>query len=613
VEGRNESKEQAVRAALDRILSSKGFSRNDRQSQFLRFLVERHLDGRDNELKESVIGVEVFGRDPAYDPKLDAVVRTEAVRLRARLDKYYAAEGASDPLIIDLPKGGYKPAFRDRVPAQVRAALRSTRIWWIAAAVATAVIVALTLWWRAQTRDASFSVAVLPFENLNRDPDTDYFVDGLTDEIIRNLSIIEGLTVPSRTSSFALRGKSLNAHEAGKQLGADYLIEGSVQHAGDQLRVNAALIRVRDDSRLWSERFERKLTDVFAIQDEISRGIVNTLRLKLSPGRRQYETNLGAYDDYLRARQLMASFPTQGRPIAVPAMEYFERAIAKDPHYALAYAGLADAYLAVERNVGAQSPIGRVGVPRARETAARAVELDPMLSEAHSAMASLRAREYAWHDAEQRYRRAIELNPNNALARLGLGYSVLLVQGRFEEGLNEIRRAVQLDPLSPYINTEYGRALVMAGRYDEATGQLRKAIALEPTRNRPYGELANVLSLQARHDEAFSVLDEAVKRGANQLLIKDPCIYARAGRRDEALALVRQRTVQIERVVARAYACLGQSDEVLDHLEKALEANEPNLPEIVQSPEMAPMHTNPRFAVVRKKLNLVAKVGNAKS
>ena len=353
-----EARTEVVRRELELVLSSPGFSRNDRLSHFLRFLVERHLEGRDSELKESVIAVEVFGRDPGYDPKLDNIVRTEAMRLRARLDKYYAAEGSRDSLIIELPKGAYKPVFRERPTVQP---VRESRSGWGL----------FGLWggWRLlRFRRARHggghgqlgrpvTVAVLPFENQDHNSATDYFADGLTDEIIRHLSIIDGLTVPSRTSSFALKGKGLNAAEAGQQLGADYLVEGSVQHAGDQLRVTVALVRIGDESRLWSERFDRKLTDVFAIQDEISRGIVNSLRLKLNPGGRRYETNLEAYDLYLRGRHLMASFPTRGRPIAKPAIDYFEQSIAKDPNYAIAYAGMADAFLAIERNVGTAAPL----------------------------------------------------------------------------------------------------------------------------------------------------------------------------------------------------------------------------------------------------------------
>jgi adenylate cyclase len=395
----------AIRHALERVLSSAGFARNERLSGFLRFLVERHLEGRDSELKESVIAHEVFGREAGYDPKLDAIVRTEAVRLRARLEKYYQADGSQDPWVIDLPKGGYRPVVRQRLavepamdipPGRPERSARASRIRWAAGAVAAPVLVATAaVWWWTGPGRTGLTIAVLPLVNQG-DPANEYFADGLTDEIIRNLSIIDGVTVPSRTSSFAIKGKGLSLAESGRQLGADYLVEGSVLHAGDQLRITVALVRARDEHRLRTDRFDRTLTDVFAIQDEISRGIVNTLRLNLSPGRRRYETNLEAYDLYLRGRHLMASFPAPGRQIALPAVKYFEQAIAKDSNYAIAYAGIADALIAIEGNVGTASPFGATILSKAKDAADRAIKLDPMLSEGHGAVASLRAREYAW-------------------------------------------------------------------------------------------------------------------------------------------------------------------------------------------------------------------------
>ncbi len=313
-----ESRKDAVRRELELVLSSTGFARNDRQSQFLRFLVERHLEGRDNELKESVIAVEVFGRDPGYDPKLDGIVRTEAMRLRTRLDNTTPPKAAWIRWLSNCRRGATDPFCAKAQPCRLAAKARFGRTTWIVAAVVAAAVVGGATWWWTRPSPGPFTVAVLPLENLGDDVGSEYFADGLTDEIIRNLSVIDGLMVPSRTSSFALKGKQLDAGEIGTQLGADYLVEGSVTHAGDQLRVNVALIRVDDDSRLWTGRFDRKLTDVFAVQDEISRGIVNSLRLKLSPGRRQYETNLEAYDLYLRGRHIMASFPTRGRPSPSP-------------------------------------------------------------------------------------------------------------------------------------------------------------------------------------------------------------------------------------------------------------------------------------------------------
>jgi tetratricopeptide (TPR) repeat protein len=394
----------------------------------------------------------------------------------------------------------------------------------------------------------------------------------------------------------------LNAIEAGRQLGADYLVEGSVLHAGEQLRINAELIRVRDDFPLWSGRFDRELTDIFAIQDEISRGIVNSLRLKLSAGRRRYETNLEAYDLYLRGRHAMEDFPAVGRTIAGDAVRYFEQAIDKDANYAIAYAGKADALLATDQNM-----VNPKAYTRAKAAADRAVELDPLLSEAQSASASLRAREYAWQDAEHRFRRAIELNPNNALAHLQLGSSVLTVQGRFEEGLSEVRRAVALDPLSPYVNTEFGRVLLLAGRYNESIDQLRKAMALDPSRNRPYNLMGRALYLQGKAAEALTVFNDSTKRGAPA---EGPdwlaCANVRAGRRDEALVVLQNelRRAKAARSLADTYSCLGDEQHALEYLEKALAQHEPGLAELLQAPELAWMRPLPRFATLRKALNL---------
>jgi hypothetical protein len=200
---------EAVRSELERVLASKGFARNERMSRFLRVLVERHLEGRDGDLKESVIGIEVFGRQPGFDPRQDSTVRSEAARLRARLAEFYAGEGSGDAVIIELPKGGYIPAFR---PSGAIESVQP-RSWWPWPSVtlaAFAVAVAAVAWWWVQRNIAPVSIAVLPLTNLSQDPANEYFTDGLTDEIIRNLSIIDGLAVRSQTSSFVFKGKARN-------------------------------------------------------------------------------------------------------------------------------------------------------------------------------------------------------------------------------------------------------------------------------------------------------------------------------------------------------------------------------------------------------------------
>jgi len=216
---------------------------------------------------------------------------------------------------------------------------RRSRLGLILAVLGLVALLGVVGWWETQRPNRPIAIAVLPFENVSHDPANDYFADGLTDELIRNPSIIDGLSPRSRTSSFAFKGKPRNVREAGNELAADYILEGSVLRAGQQLRINAQLIRVRDDFPIWSGKFDRELTDVFAIQDEISRGIVNSLRLKLGGGRRRYETSVEAYDSYLRARAF-----ENGSGDIDPSIGLFEEAVAKDSSFAPAYAGLAAAY-----------------------------------------------------------------------------------------------------------------------------------------------------------------------------------------------------------------------------------------------------------------------------
>jgi adenylate cyclase len=259
-----------LREELERVLASTTFARSDRLSKLLRSLVERSLEGRESELKETSIGVELFGRKADYDPKLDSTVRTEASRLRARLVEYYSSEGNRNPFVIELPKGGYVPKLRVPEPATIGAPTRPSRVW-LATCLAAfgAVAVALGGWWILH-KPAPIRIAVLPLMNLSPDPANDFLADGLTSEIISELSIIDGLSVRSQTSSFALRGKQLNVHEAGSQLDADYILEGSVVRSGDQLRIDTRLVRVRDDFSVWACKFERQWTDVRSVQDQIS-------------------------------------------------------------------------------------------------------------------------------------------------------------------------------------------------------------------------------------------------------------------------------------------------------------------------------------------------------
>jgi TolB-like protein len=585
----SETQPEVVRKQLHRLLASPGFARNERMSRFLRFVVERQLEGRDSELKESLIGIEVFGRRPGFDPQKDSTVRSEAARLRARLAEYYAGEGSGDAVVIELPKGGYTPRFRqhdsaDETTPQTKndePKTPSRRFWLMVALAGLAVAIAAGGWWRFQRQTPPIPIAVLPLTNVSQDPAGDYFADGVTHELIRNLSIIDGLVVRSQTSSFAFKGKQQNIRDAGKQLDAEYILEGSVFRSGQQLRINARLVRVRDDFPLWTGGYDKELTDVFAIQDEISRGIVNSLRLKLGRGRRRYETSVEAYDLYLHAR----AQPQRSEPDAQAIVGLYQQVIAKDASFAPAYAGLAAAYAASSFQ-GFRDHTDELMQMRA--AAEKAIGLDPLLSEAHQALGMIYARDGLWAQSEKSFRRAIELDPSNSLAYNDMTINILLPLGRIEEGVKEMQIAEKSDPLSPFIQSSLAWPLLSAGRYEEAAGHCQKAADARCLGRARLG--------QGRIDEAIQIL----ATGNQQYL---GYAYGRAGRREEAEKFAAAAAPNAF-TQALTFAGLGDKDRTLEALDRLASLGAVRVGRALNSPEFALLRGDPRVKTLRKRVGL---------
>jgi TolB-like protein len=586
--------DQAVRRELDLVLGSEGFARNERLSKFLRFVVERRLEGRDPELKESVIAVEIFGRSPDYNPRRDPIVRTEATRLRARLSQYYVSEGKDHTLVIELPKGGYSPSFHQTAPHPavqpdphaVEKAPRRLRWFAIAGGCFGIAVSAAILWW-AQHQGAPIPIAVLPLTNRSQDPANDYFTDGLTDEIIRNLSIIDGLAVRSQTSSFEFKGKPRNVREAGKQLDADYIVEGSVLRAGQRLRINAQLVRVRDDFPLWSGKYDREATDIFAIQDEISRGIVNSLRLRLGRGRRRYETSVDAYDLYLRGRGFEVRPSLSGIRQATPL---FEETVAKDPSFAPAHAGLAVTY-AAQSGFDKFEPAERADqLIRMRAAAAKAIQLDPLLAEAHEAMGIAYARDGQWEQSERSFRRAIELDPSSSSIRYNFASGLLTPLNRLAEAVAQVQFAAKSDPLSAQIQHALARELFNSGRFQEAVAHCEQpcieALLLS-------GKAAEAIPiLEARHNA------DLTRAGSGEL----GRAYALAGRREDAERIARIQWRPIEQ--AAIFVALGDKDRAINALERAIPLGPVRLGRDLTYQEFAALRGDPRVRELRKKLGL---------
>jgi TolB-like protein/Tfp pilus assembly protein PilF len=593
-----ETPRAVVEEHLERVLASPGFARNERLSRFLRFIAQEELNGRGNELKESLIGVEVFGRKPGFDSKQDSTVRSEAARLRARLAEYYGYEGKSDTLVIELPKGGYIPRFRRNEPdlAADGGQVKRQQPRRMALAAGLALALAAVGFWLWNHRTGPISLAVLPLTNLSPDQDNEYFADGITDEIIRNLSILDGIAVRSQTSSFAFKGKPHNIREIGRQLNVDYILEGSVLRAGQQLRINAQLVRVRDDFPLWSGRYDRPLTDVFAIQDELSRNIVNQLRLKLGRGRRRYETSAEAYDYYLHARALENS----GLDGRIASIGPFQKAIASDSSFAPAYAGLATAYV-VRSGTGADRPHDEE-LAAMQAAAQKAIELDPLLAEAHAALGMTYARTGKWQQAEQRFRRAIELDASNSTTRTDFAMSLLLPLGRVDEAVREMRAAERADPLSSTVHIRFGYALLAAGRYNEAARECEQASADHEQKNECLGR---TLTQQGKIGDAIPLLSNSRTKNWGYLAYA----YGKAGRRAEAEKLMAEAPMLYEHrggpfQYALAFAGLGDKEQTLAQLERMANLGPVLLGRDLTYPEFALVRNDARVKALRKKVGL---------
>nr|MBC8450733.1 protein kinase [bacterium] len=351
------------------------------------------------------------------------------------------------------------------------------------------------------------SVAVLAFANLSADPAQEYFCDGMAEEIINALAQLEGLHVVARTSSFAFKGKNEDVREMGRQLGVKTLLEGSVRRAGNRLRVMTQLINVADGCHVWSERFDREMEDVFAIQDEISLAVVEALKMRLlgeekSKVVKRHTESVKAYRAYLKGRYHW--FIRSSGDIE-KAIEYLKEAVAIDPEYALAYAGLADCYgvLPMYRPVAPEEVY-----PKAKAAAMKALELDDSLAEAHSALGCIKDNyEWDWNGAEREIERAIALNPGYATAYQWKAES-LITRGRFDEAVEVMNKARELDPLSLFMNARVGLAFCYARRYDEAKDILETTLEVDPGFAQARYFLSMVYSMEGRYEEAIEMIPE---------------------------------------------------------------------------------------------------------
>ena len=470
---------ETVQAHLEKVLASTLFRDSGRLQDMLRFTVHGALSGNRTALKESVLGVEIFGRKPGYDLASNSIVRVEFSRLRGKLDRYYDTDGRHENLRIRFTKGSYAPEF------DWNRGLRPI----------------------APTRRQT-SLAVLPFVDAGSDRDNEHFADGLADELITALSKVPGLRVVARTSSFEFKGKNADIRNIGAALRVGAVLEGSVRRQGDQIRIHTRLIEVADGCQLWAEKYERRLDDVFAVQDDITRSITEALKVEIPrvrPPTFVPTRSADAHEFYLKGRLWWHRW----NPDALArAASYFQQAIAIDPAYAPPYSGLADCYY-VSGFYGEQDP--RLVMPRAEAAVKLALEKDPSLAEAYCSQGML---ENTWRWNSERcadyFRQCLDLNPGYALALSKYATSCLTPQGRHEEALGYILRALDLDPLSAYIRCDLALCYFYQRQYEQFENEARTLLEMNPAMLKILWLQATVYANQGHWSEAVAKMETAL-------------------------------------------------------------------------------------------------------
>jgi TolB-like protein/DNA-binding winged helix-turn-helix (wHTH) protein/Flp pilus assembly protein TadD len=450
--------------------------------------------------------------------------------------------------------------------------------------------------------DTVRSIAVLPFENLSGYPENAYFTDGIQEEILMRLAKIADLKVVSRTSTVRYKRSPENLREIATQLGVANVLEGSVQRTADRVHVNVQLIKAASDTHLWAEAYDRKLTDIFAVESDIAKTIADTLQAKLTGSEQnaiaaQPTENTEAYQLYLRGRYLWNRRTGENLQ---KALAYFEQAAEKDPHYALAYAGIADSCVLI--------PIYAAGtpqdyLPRARASAQKAVELDDTLAEAHTSLAYVFFYDFENAQSVKEFERAISLNPNYAMAHLWYGLGPLSAMGEFERAIAEEKRALELDPISPIINADLGTVYTLARRYDEAIAQLRDTVEMNPQFYGGHRCLGWALELKGATGEAIAEYHKAFELSDDPMMLA-MLAHAEAsiGKQNQARQILSQLTEEAKARYVPAYAfaviylALGEKDHALDWLEQAARDHDGFYTNLIKvEPFLDPLRGDPRF------------------
>ena len=568
-----------VRQQLRRILTSKTFRQVDRLQSFLTFVVDEMLEGRGDKLKEFLIGVEVFGKEESFDPRMDPLVRVQARRLRARLVRYYREEGQNDEVVIELPKGGYEPVFHRREISGMKRTVSAALV-------------------------SRNTILVRPFEDDSPARELAYFCNGLKQEIIHALSGMESVRVAA--------SEPVHDTDSSGQMNVAMVVSGSVRKSRDTLRITTNLIDSMTNCYLWSENIDRDLADVLRVQEEVAARILQKLQAEfaVSGGSRAAKRpteNLAAHNLYLQGRYHLNQRTEQG---LLKAVEFFDRAIAEDPHHAPSYSGLADAHgLLAHYGVLAPAEI----CTKAASNAAWAVLLDEESSEAHTSLAHVKAtQDWDWRGAEREFQRAISINPRCATAHHWYAMSCLVPLARFDEALEELQRAQALDPVSSIISRDLAVTHYYKRDFELALEQCDHTIEQNPHFSPAYWTLGLVQDEREDFEEAIAAFQRAVQLSPPSPRIQGALgrTFARAGKPRQAHKILEELREESKRryvspfELASIYFALNQLDQGFQWLAKAFQDRCFELAAIKVDPKFDSVANDPRFAVLVSQLGL---------